>query len=257
MCTAVTGVSGSGKSTLIGEFSEDLAGVGRLWSIDHKPIGRTPRSNLATCTGLFDVVRRVFAPTDGGARPRLWRRAVLPQRGGRALRDLPGQGLRERGTVVPAERVRALPAARWLPLQPRDAGGDLPGRAIAQVLDLTAEAAAEFFADIPAAARSLGTLHDAGLGCLRLGRPATELSGGEAQRVKLAGELRRRRRMPRRRRPRWRERRGARAEGSTSGGERDRPDRTWRGGSRRQVERESQVVRQASPACPGTGVVSR
>ncbi|CAM5273361.1 UvrABC system protein A [Streptomyces purpurascens] len=124
--TAVTGVSGSGKSTLIGEITEDTAGVGRLVSVDQRPIGRTPRSNLATYTGLFDVVRKVFAATDG-ARERGFGvgRFSFNVAGGRC--GLPGRGVRQRGAAVPAEHVRALPGLRRGPVQPRDAGSVVPG----------------------------------------------------------------------------------------------------------------------------------
>ncbi|AMW14393.1 ABC transporter [Streptomyces qaidamensis] len=192
--TAVTGVSGSGKSTLIGEITQDSAGVGRLVSVDQKPIGRTPRSNLATYTGLFDVVRKVFAATDG-ARERGFGvgRFSFNVAGGRC-ETCQGEGF------VSVELL-FLPST-YAPCP--DCGGarynlstlevTYRGRNIAQVLDLTVESAAEFFADIPAVARSLASLLDVGLGYLRLGQPATELSGGEAQRIKLASELQRGRR---------------------------------------------------------------
>ncbi len=192
--TAVTGVSGSGKSTLIGEITEELSGVGRLVRVDQKPIGRTPRSNLATYTGLFDVVRKAFAATDQ-ARDRGYGvgRFSFNVAGGRC-ETCQGEGF------VSVELL-FLPST-YAPCP--DCGGDrynpgtlevtYRGRNIAQVLDLTVEAAADFFADTPAVARSLGTLLDVGLGYLRLGQPATELSGGEAQRIKLASELQRGRR---------------------------------------------------------------
>ncbi|CCK25758.1 UvrABC system protein A [Streptomyces davaonensis JCM 4913] len=192
--TAITGVSGSGKSTLIGEITEELSGVGRLVRVDQKPIGRTPRSNLATYTGLFDVVRKAFAAT-GQARDRGYGvgRFSFNVAGGRC-ETCQGEGF------VSVELL-FLPST-YAPCP--DCGGDrynpgtlevtYRGRNIAQVLDLTVEAAADFFADTPAVSRSLGTLLDVGLGYLRLGQPATELSGGEAQRIKLASELQRGRR---------------------------------------------------------------
>ncbi|MEW2400800.1 excinuclease ABC subunit UvrA [Streptomyces sp. NPDC046862] len=188
--TAVTGVSGSGKSTLIGEISEDLAGVGRLVSVDQKPIGRTPRSNLATYTGLFDVVRKVFAATDG-ARERGYGagRFSFNVAGGRC-ETCQGEGFVSVELLFLPSTYAPCPECGGSRYNPPTLEVTYRGRSIAQVLDLTVEGAAEFFADIPTAARGLGTLLDVGLGYLRLGQPATELSGGEAQRIKLAGELR-------------------------------------------------------------------
>jgi excinuclease ABC subunit A len=188
--TAVTGVSGSGKSTLIGELREDLAGVGRLVSVDQKPIGRTPRSNLATYTGLFDVVRKVFAATDG-ARERGYGvgRFSFNVAGGRC-ETCQGEGFVSVELLFLPSTYAPCPECDGSRYNPQTLEVTYRGHTIAQVLDLTVEAAAEFFADTPAAARSLGTLLDVGLGYLRLGQPATELSGGEAQRIKLAGELR-------------------------------------------------------------------
>ncbi|HZF88549.1 excinuclease ABC subunit UvrA [Streptomyces sp.] len=194
--TAVTGVSGSGKSTLIAEITEELPGVGRLLSVDQKPIGRTPRSNLATYTGLFDVVRKVFAATDA-ARERGYGvgRFSFNVAGGRC-ETCQGEGfvsvelLFLPGTYTPCPDCGgARYNAETLQVTYR-------GRTITEVLDLTVEAAADFFADTPPVARSLAALLDVGLGYLRLGQPATELSGGEAQRIKLASELQRGRRGP-------------------------------------------------------------
>lgn len=192
--TAVTGVSGSGKSTLIGEITEDSAGVGRLVSADQKPIGRTPRSNLATYTGLFDVVRKVFAATDG-ARERGFGvgRFSFNVAGGRC-ETCQGEGFVSVELLFLPSTYAPCPDCGGARYNPRTLEVTYRGRNIAQVLDLTVEAAAEFFADTPAVARSLGTLLDVGLGYLRLGQPATELSGGEAQRIKLASELQRGRR---------------------------------------------------------------
>ena len=100
-----------------------LEQLDRLVKVDQKPIGRTPRSNLATYTGLFDAVRKEFAATDEAQRPRLRRRTVLLQRGRRPLRDLPGRGLRRRRTAVPARQLRPLPGMPRLALQPRNPGG--------------------------------------------------------------------------------------------------------------------------------------
>ncbi|MFE0257976.1 ATP-binding cassette domain-containing protein [Streptomyces sp. NPDC059010] len=192
--TAVTGVSGSGKSTLIGEITEEVAGVGRLVSVDQKPIGRTPRSNLATYTGLFDVVRKVFAATDE-ARARGYGvgRFSFNVAGGRC-ETCQGEGFVSVELLFLPSTYAPCPDCGGARYNPETLQVAYRGRNIAQVLDLTVEAAAEFFADTPAVARSLGTLLDVGLGYLRLGQPATELSGGEAQRIKLASELQRGRR---------------------------------------------------------------
>ncbi|MER7183120.1 excinuclease ABC subunit UvrA, partial [Streptomyces hyaluromycini] len=192
--TAVTGVSGSGKSTLIGEITEEPAGVGRLVSVDQKPIGRTPRSNLATYTGLFDVVRKVFAGTEQ-ARERGFGvgRFSFNVSGGRC-ETCQGEGFVSVELLFLPSTYAPCPDCGGARYNPETLEVTYRGRTIAEVLDLTVEGAAEFFADTPAVARSLGTLLDVGLGYLRLGQPATELSGGEAQRIKLAGELQRGRR---------------------------------------------------------------
>lgn len=189
--TAVTGVSGSGKSTLIGEITEELAGVGRLVSVDQKPIGRTPRSNLATYTGLFDVVRKVFAATDE-ARQRGYGvgRFSFNVAGGRC-ETCQGEGFVSVELLFLPSTYAPCPDCGGARYNPETLQVTYRGRNIADVLDLTVESAAEFFADTPAVARSLTTLLDVGLGYLHLGQPATELSGGEAQRIKLATELQR------------------------------------------------------------------
>ncbi|MFD6173569.1 ATP-binding cassette domain-containing protein [Streptomyces coeruleorubidus] len=192
--TAVTGVSGSGKSTLIGQITQDTAGVGRLVSVDQKPIGRTPRSNLATYTGLFDVVRKVFADTEeAGARGFGVGRFSFNVAGGRC-ETCQGEGFVSVELLFLPSTYAPCPDCGGARYNPQTLEVTYRGRNIAQVLDLTVESAAEFFADTPAVARSLGTLLDVGLGYLRLGQPATELSGGEAQRIKLASELQRGRR---------------------------------------------------------------
>ncbi|MFD4873139.1 ATP-binding cassette domain-containing protein [Streptomyces sp. NPDC058420] len=189
--TAVTGVSGSGKSTLIGEITEELAGVGRLVSVDQKPIGRTPRSNLATYTGLFDVVRKVFASTDE-ARQRGYSvgRFSFNVAGGRC-ETCQGEGFVSVELLFLPSTYAPCPDCGGARYNPETLQVTYRGRNIADVLDLTVESAAEFFADTPPVARSLTTLLDVGLGYLHLGQPATELSGGEAQRIKLATELQR------------------------------------------------------------------
>ncbi|WP_079110208.1 excinuclease ABC subunit UvrA [Streptomyces roseifaciens] len=211
--TAVTGVSGSGKSTLVGQVladtvaarlegrpleghgsgftAEGLGAVDRLVRVDQKPIGRTPRSNLATYTGLFDAVRKVFAATDG-ARERGYT-------AGRFSFNVPaGRCETCQGEGFVAVELLFLPgsyapctACGGARYNPETLEITYRGANIAEVLGMTVDAAADFLADVPAARRGLRTLQDVGLGYLRLGQPATELSGGEAQRIKLATELQR------------------------------------------------------------------
>lgn len=196
--TAVTGVSGSGKSTLIGSITEELEGVGRLVVVDQKPIGRTPRSNLATYTGLFDVVRKVFAAT-GAAKARKYGvgRFSFNVAGGRC-ETCQGEGFVSVELLFLPSTYAPCPDCGGARYNPPTLEVAYRGRNIAEVLDMTVEGAAAFFEeagdDAPAVVRSLRTLLDVGLGYLRLGQPATELSGGEAQRIKLAGELQRVRR---------------------------------------------------------------
>jgi excinuclease ABC subunit A len=216
--TAVTGVSGSGKSTLVTQVLAqvvrrhlgatpddpedaerqvnigDVSGVDvfdRLVLVDQRPIGRTPRSNLATYTGMFDVVRKLFAATDESeARGYTASRFSFNVAGGRC-ETCQGEGfvsvelLFLPGTYAPCHTCHgARYNAETLEVTYHD-------RSIAEVLAMTVDTAAEFFADVPSATRSLTALRDVGLGYLRLGQPATELSGGEAQRIKLATELQR------------------------------------------------------------------
>ncbi|MEU7005239.1 excinuclease ABC subunit UvrA [Streptomyces sp. NPDC046332] len=192
--TAVTGVSGSGKSTLVGLLGEELEGVERLVTVDQRPIGRTPRSNLATYTGLFDVVRKLFTATEE-ARARGYKagRFSFNVPGGRC-ETCQGEGFVSVELLFLPSTYAPCPDCRGARYNPETLEVRLRGLTIAEVLDLTVESAADFFAGTPAAARSLRTLLDVGLGYLRLGQPATELSGGEAQRIKLAAELQRLRR---------------------------------------------------------------
>ncbi|MEU7293000.1 excinuclease ABC subunit UvrA [Streptomyces exfoliatus] len=194
--TAVTGVSGSGKSTLVGSLTEELAGVERLVTVDQRPIGRTPRSNLATYTGLFDVVRRLFTETEE-ARARGYKagRFSFNVPGGRC-ETCQGEGFVSVELLFLPSTYAPCPDCHGARYNPETLQVRLRGLTIAEVLDLTVESAAAFFDDTPAAARSLRTLLDVGLGYLRLGQPATELSGGEAQRIKLASELQRPHRSP-------------------------------------------------------------
>jgi excinuclease ABC subunit A len=219
--TAVTGVSGSGKSTLVTQVLaevvgshlglapedqddaelevdvQDAAGLeafDRLVLVDQRPIGRTPRSNLATYTGMFDAVRKLYASTDEAqARGYTAGRFSFNVAEGRC-ETCQGEGfvavelLFLPGTYAPCPTCHgARYNAETLEVTYR-------GTTIAEVLAMSVDDAAKFLADVPAASRSLETLRDVGLGYLRLGQPATELSGGEAQRIKLATELQRARR---------------------------------------------------------------
>lgn len=201
--TAVTGVSGSGKSTLVGqvlarEVAERLAEPGfpvrRLVEVDQKPIGRTPRSNLATYTGLFDVVRRLFTAAPE-ARARGWKagRFSFNVPGGRC-ETCQGEGFVSVELLFLPSTYAPCPECAGARYNAETLEVRYAGLNIAEVLGLTVESAAGFFSEVPAAARSLRALEDIGLGYLRLGQPATELSGGEAQRIKLATELQRLRR---------------------------------------------------------------
>ncbi len=193
--TAVTGVSGSGKSSLVGGVLPSVATrhplVSRVVEVDQKPIGRTPRSNLATYTGMFDAVRQAFAATED-ARERGWTagRFSFNVEGGRC------EVCQGEGSV--SVELLFLPGS-WAPcpechgarynaetLEVRRAGST-----VADVLGMTVDEASDALADLPAAARALDALRSVGLGYLRLGQPAPELSGGEAQRIKLATELQR------------------------------------------------------------------
>ncbi|MGW6708081.1 ABC transporter [Streptomyces sp. NPDC054956] len=201
--TAVTGVSGSGKSTLVGralarEAGERLTDPGfpvrRLVEVDQKPIGRTPRSNLATYTGLFDVVRRLFTATPE-SKARGWKagRFSFNVPGGRC-ESCQGEGFVSVELMFLPSTYAPCPECGGARYNEQTLEVRYSGLNIAEVLALTVESAASFFAGVPAAERSLAALSDIGLGYLRLGQPATELSGGEAQRIKLATELQRLRR---------------------------------------------------------------
>ncbi|MBV9869507.1 MAG: excinuclease ABC subunit A, partial [Frankiaceae bacterium] len=163
----------------------------RLVRVDQRPIGRTPRSNLATYTGLFDAVRRLFAATDEAkSRGYSAGRFSFNVAEGRC-ETCQGEGFIEvellflPGTYAPCPTCHGSRYdAETLEVQYRH-------RNVADVLAMTVDEAADFLDDVPAAARSLRALRDVGLGYLRLGQPATELSGGEAQRIKLATELQR------------------------------------------------------------------
>jgi len=196
--TAVTGVSGSGKSTLVSQVLAEEPSVvesfDRLVLVDQRPIGRTPRSNLATYTGMFDTVRKLYAATDESqARGYSAGRFSFNVPEGRC-ETCEGEGfvavelLFLPGTYAPCPTCHgARYNTETLEITYRD-------KNIADVLALSVDEAAKFLADVAGAARSLETLREVGLGYLRLGQPATELSGGEAQRIKLATELQRARR---------------------------------------------------------------
>ena len=224
--TTVTGVSGSGKSSLVAQALVDLVGahlghkaeiddeevddleagavaethgriteglehIRRLVRVDQKPIGRTPRSNLATYTGLFDTVRKLFAATKAA-------KARRYDAGRFSFNVAKGRCEHCEGEGFVCVELLFLPSvyspcptcngsrynAKTLEITYRD-------KSIADVLGLTVDAAAEFFAEEASIKRTLEVLRDVGLGYLRLGQPATELSGGEAQRIKLATELQR------------------------------------------------------------------
>ncbi|MEW6277135.1 MAG: excinuclease ABC subunit UvrA [Candidatus Eremiobacterota bacterium] len=208
--TCVTGVSGSGKSTLVneilyralalalrsgsekpGEFDrlDGVDEVDKVIIIDQSPIGRTPRSNPATYTGVFDQIRNVFANTSE-ARMRGYQpgRFSFNVRGGRC-EACQGQGILKiemhflPDVYVPCEVCKGKRYDR------ETLEVHYKGKTIAEVLDMTVEEVCEHFQNIPKIARRLQTIVDVGLGYISLGQPATTLSGGEAQRVKLATEL--------------------------------------------------------------------
>ncbi|MCA0145405.1 excinuclease ABC subunit UvrA [Blastococcus sp. LR1] len=216
--TAVTGVSGSGKSTLVtqvlaevvrrhlGPRSEDpddedldidlrdatgLEAFDRLVRVDQRPIGRTPRSNLATYTGLFDAVRKLYASTDEArARGYTAGRFSFNVAEGRC-ETCQGEGFVSVELLFLPGTYAPCPTCSGARYNAETLEVLHHGKSIADVLALSVDDAVAFLADVPAATRSLQTLQDVGLGYLRLGQPATELSGGEAQRIKLATELQR------------------------------------------------------------------
>ncbi|MEP9364629.1 excinuclease ABC subunit UvrA [Nocardioides sp. CN2-186] len=196
--TAVTGVSGSGKSTLVSQvLAEDptaLESFDRLVLVDQRPIGRTPRSNLATYTGMFDAVRKLYAATDEAmARGYDAGRFSFNVAEGRC-ETCQGEGFVAVELLFLPGTYAPCPTCHGSRYNAETLEVTYRGKNVAEVLAMSVDDAATFLADAPSASRSLETLRDVGLGYLRLGQPATELSGGEAQRIKLATELQRARR---------------------------------------------------------------
>jgi excinuclease ABC subunit A len=224
--TSVTGVSGSGKSSLVsqvlvelvaeqlghelpdeeeegeelersvvlttgGRIASGMEGIKRLVRVDQKPIGRTPRSNLATYTGLFDSVRKLFAATKA-ARARHYDvgRFSFNVAKGRC-ETCEGEGFVSVELLFLPSVYAPCPTCHGARYNAKTLEIQYRGKNIAEVLGMTVDAAHGFFAEDPQVLRSLGVLREVGLGYLRLGQPATELSGGEAQRIKLATELQR------------------------------------------------------------------
>ena len=208
--TCVTGVSGSGKSSLVNEILykhlahdlnrartipgkhkgiEGIEQLDKIINIDQSPIGRTPRSNPATYTGVFDLIRTLFAGTnDAKARGYQKGRFSFNVKGGRC-EACSGDG------IIKIE-MHFLPDV-YVPCEV--CGGKrynhetlevkYKGKSIYDVLEMTVEEALQFFENVPSIRRKIQTLYDVGLGYVKLGQPSTELSGGEAQRIKLASEL--------------------------------------------------------------------
>ena len=165
--------------------------VRRLVLVDQKPIGRTPRSNLATYTGLFDAVRKLFAATPAARKKRYDAgRFSFNVAKGRCP-TCEGEGFVSVELLFLPSVYAPCPTCHGSRYNPQTLGITWNGLTIADVLNLTVDAACAAFASEPAVRRPLQTLRDIGLGYLRLGQPATELSGGEAQRIKLATELQR------------------------------------------------------------------
>jgi len=223
--TTVTGVSGSGKSSLVSQALVELVGaqlghatdseaeegeeleheapstsgrivegmerIKRLIRVDQKPIGRTPRSNLATYTGLFDYVRRIFAATKlAKARHYDVGRFSFNVAKGRC-ENCEGEGFVCVELLFLPSVYAPCPVCHGTRYNAKTLEVTYRGRNIADVLGLTVDAAWEFFAEEAHVRRALTVLREVGVGYLRLGQPATELSGGEAQRIKLATELQR------------------------------------------------------------------
>ncbi len=224
--TAVTGVSGSGKSSLVsqalvelvgahlgheaeeaeddgdeagpsvaaetrGKLHAGMEGLRRLVRVDQKPIGRTPRSNLATYTGLFDHVRKLFAASPA-ARARRYDAGRFSFNVAKGRCDTcEGEGFVSVEMLFMPSVYAPCPTCHGARYNEQTLKVTWQGKNIAEVLQMTVEQACDFFAGEAAVFKPLALLRDIGLGYLRLGQPATELSGGEAQRIKLATELQR------------------------------------------------------------------
>jgi excinuclease ABC subunit A len=211
--TCITGVSGSGKSSLVNgiilkKLASELNGARRypgacraiegleyldkVIAIDQSPIGRTPRSNPATYTGVFDLIRDLFASTqDARARGYKLGRFSFNVRGGRC-EACSGDGVNRIEMHFLPDIYVTCDVCKGKRYNRETLDVYYKGKSIADVLAMTVEEALTFFSPVPRIARKLETLSEVGLGYIRLGQPSTQLSGGEAQRVKLATELSRR-----------------------------------------------------------------
>lgn len=170
---------------------EGMETIKRLVCVDQKPIGRTPRSNLATYTGFFDLIRKRFAATvEAKTRGFNAGRFSFNVPGGRCT-TCEGEGFVSIELLFLPSVYAPCATCNATRYNSETLEVTYRGSNISQVLDMTVDTASEFFAELPAVARALTTLRDVGLGYVRLGQPATELSGGEAQRIKLATELQR------------------------------------------------------------------
>ncbi|NVO30354.1 excinuclease ABC subunit UvrA [Hymenobacter lapidiphilus] len=180
-----------GSGALTFSFSPGVAPLTRLVQVDQKPIGRTPRSNMATYTGLFDHVRRLFAATPEARKRRYDAgRFSFNVKKGRCP-NCQGEGFVMVELLFLPSVYAPCPVCHGTRYNKQTLEIEYHGQNIAQVLGMTVDAASAFFADEPPVYRALTVLREVGLGYLRLGQPATELSGGEAQRIKLATELQR------------------------------------------------------------------
>ena len=208
--TCVTGVSGSGKSTLVNEIlyksiAKELNGsnlkpgkhknikglenIDKIINIDQSPIGRTPRSNPATYTGVFDIIRDLFAGTnEAKLRGYSKGRFSFNVAGGRC-EACNGDGVHKIEMQFLADVYVPCEVCKGTRYNYETLEVKYKGKSIADVLDMTVEEALEFFDKIPKIKQKIQTLYDVGLGYIKLGQPSTTLSGGEAQRVKLATEL--------------------------------------------------------------------
>jgi excinuclease ABC subunit A len=206
----VTGVSGSGKSSLVNDVLacavrrqmglaspppgahdriEGLKHIDKLIEVDQAPLGRSPRSSAATYTGIFDEVRKLFAATrEAKVRGYGASRFSFNVKGGRC-EECQGQGVRKVALHFLPDLTVPCPVCRGRRFNRATLEVRFRGKSIADVLDLSAEDALALFANVPALTRPLQALVDVGLGYLTLGQPSSSLSGGEAQRVKLAAEL--------------------------------------------------------------------